>query len=73
MKLRAKFSVSTGLAVLVTVASVYGLFKYGRSDYAAAVGAVGTLLAAILPQLLSGNDKPVELKLGKSDPPKPGA
>lgn len=70
MKLRAKFSVSTALAVLVTVAAVYGLFKYGKADYAVGVAAVGTLLSALLPALLSAKDKPVEVKVGRSDPPK---
>lgn len=70
MRLRAKFSVSTALAVFVTVACIYGLFRFGRSDYAAGVGAVGVLLAAVLPQLLKAGDRPVEVKVGKSDPPK---
>ncbi len=70
MRVRAKFSVSTALAVLITVAVIYGLFRFGRSDYAAGVGAVGVLLSALLPQLLKAGDKPVEVKVGKSDPPK---
>jgi len=70
MRVRAKFSVSTALAVFVTVAVIFGLFKYGHSDYAAGVGAVGVLLAAVLPSLLSAGDRPVEVKVGGSDPPK---
>lgn len=70
MRVRAKFSVSTALAVLITVACIAGLWKFGRSDFAAGVGAVGVLLAAVLPQLLRAGDRPVEVKVGKSDPPK---
>lgn len=73
MRIRAKFSVSTGLAVLVTVAAVWGLFKYGKADYAVGAAAVGALLSGLLPALLSAKDRPVEIKVGKSDPPKPGA
>jgi hypothetical protein len=69
MRLRAKFSVSTALAAFVTIAAVWGLFKYGKADYAVGVAAVGTLLSALLPALLSAKDAPVEVKLGRSDPP----
>ena len=64
--MRARFSATTALAVFITVAVMYGLFKYGRTDFSAGIGAVGVLLAAVLPALLKAGDKPVEVKVGSS-------
>ena len=69
MRVRAKFSVSTALAVFLVLALTAGLFKYGRADFAVAVAALGTCLSALLPALLGAKDRPVEVKVGKSDPP----
>jgi hypothetical protein len=68
MKVRAKFSVGTACSVFAMVALMGLLYFFGKKDLAVGAGIVGTLLTALLPQLLMSKDA-VEVKVGKSDPP----
>jgi len=68
MKVRAKLSVGTGLSVFSLLVLMGLLYYFGKKDLAVGAGVVGTLLTALLPQLLMSKDT-VEVKVGKSDPP----
>ena len=68
MKVRAKLSVGTGLSVFSLLVLMGLLYYLGKKDLAVGAGIVGTLLTALLPQLLVNKDS-VELSAGKSDPP----
>ena len=74
MKVRLHLSVMTALTAFTVVALVGLLWWFGKKDYATGVGAVGVLLAAVLPKLLTApTADAVDVNVGKSDPPKPGA
>ena len=72
MQVRLHLSIGTALTAFTIIALIGLLAWFGKKDWAAGVGAVGVLLAAVLPKLLSGpNPDGLDVKVGKSDPPSP--